>query len=138
MIVAVSLYAFYAFFSGQATAFGAFTVLLVSYCIFGFLLGVSSHLASQRKAGWKPEEEKEVWKTSRPGRERRSESIILSDFRPGQMGYRPYKRILLIIVVVGFLLMLAMPVLGLILVFLATGPYLILRMVELFDRPAED
>ena len=54
------------------TPFGAFTVLLVTFAVFGFMLGVASHLAAQRKRGWVPKEED----GARPGPLRRELEAI--------------------------------------------------------------
>jgi hypothetical protein len=54
------------------------------------------------------------------------------------MPYGPYKKILMVIIAVGFLAVLWSPVLGVILIFLAAASFAVLRMVEIFDESPED
>ena len=131
MIAGISLYAFYAYFSGQITGFGAFTLLLVTYATFGFLLGVASYLAGQRKAGWVPEEEsRKILAPPRPEIQRES---VLRAFAPRPRRYAPYRKALLAILAAGVLAILWNAVLGLLVVVMAAVTYGVLTAVELFE-----
>ena len=140
VIVIISLYVFYGYFSGEMSGFGAFTLLLVTYAAFGFMLGVAAHLAGQRKDGWTPEEEwskRAGGSRSVPRSDLRSESV-LSAFTPRARMYGKYRKVLLILIAAGMLLILESPALGLVVVCIAAVSYVVLRAVELFDNPAED
>jgi multisubunit Na+/H+ antiporter MnhB subunit len=135
VIVLVSLYTFYAFFRGEITPFGAFTVLLITYAAFGFMLGVASHLAAQRKSGWVPEEEGRRWsEEARPSPNRRGAAIPGHPERSNK--YSTYRKLVLLFLVVGILIMgFQSPPLGLMVMCTAAISYVILRAIELFDEP---
>jgi len=135
VIVLVSLYTFYAFFRGEMTAFGAFTVLVITYAAFGFMLGVASHLAAQRKSGWVPQEEGKRWsEEARPAPSRRASAIY---GHPGRSTrYSTYRKLVLLFLVVGVLVMgFQSPPLGLMIMCTAAISYVILRAIEIFDEP---
>ena len=134
VIALVSLYTFYAFFSGEMTPFGAFTVLLVTYAVFGFMLGVASHLGAQRKSGWVPREEERRLDGVRPGPLRRGSSI------PGHpqkvTRFAAHKKLLLALIAAGILLIAFLnPALGLTVMCISAVSYAVLRAVELFEEP---
>jgi len=136
VIALISIYAFYGYFSGQITGFGALAVILVTYAAFGFLMGVSVYLAAQRRGGWSPKEVRETEEAARGPRSHRRESVILEGYRPGRMAYGPYKKVLLALAAVGFLVILVKPILGLMMILLTVLPYIVLHAVEVFE--AED
>jgi hypothetical protein len=137
VIVGISLYVFAGYFGGSISGFDALAVLLVTYAAFGFLIGISIHLGEQRKGGWDPKKEERNL-MAHTGDTRRRESSILDDFHPGRPEYGVFKKISIVIVAAGFLLMIESAALGLILICAAAVIYLVLSMIETFEEPLEE
>jgi hypothetical protein len=136
VIAGITLYVFYAFFSGQIDGFSALATLIITYVAFGFMIGVAFYLASERRGGWRPEEE--VARYRRSTVEERSRRLSIAGFSSPRPRYGRYKVLLLVLVGVGVLTgLLGSPTFGLILICLGAGSYVILHAVEVFDSETE-
>ena len=136
VIAGITLYVFYAFFSGQIDGFSALATLIITYAAFGFMIGVGFYLASQRRGGWRPEEE--VARYRRSTVEERARRITITGLPSTRPRYGRYKAFLLVLVGVGVVTgLLGSPTFGLIIICVGAGSYLVLHAVEIFDSETE-
>jgi len=136
VIAGITLYIFYAFFSGQIDGFSALATLIITYAAFGFMIGVGFYLASQRRGGWRPEEE--VARYRRSTVDERTRRISIAGFPYARPRYGRYKALLLVLVGVGVVTgLLGSPTFGLVFICIGAGSYLVLHAVEIFDSETE-
>ncbi len=135
VIVIISLYTMVAYFGGDIGSFDVLAILAVTYSSFGFLIAISLYLGGKRKSGWKPGDQPgNLGNFIASGSRKKS---IIGDIGTSRIDYGIYKKILLILVVIGFLFMLSSPVFGLLLIVIAAGSYFLLVVVRTFE-PGEE
>lgn len=136
-IVIVGGYVFYSYFSGQMGGGAALVLVIVACTAFGFLMFVAAYLGGYRKAGWTPEQEARRGELAKRERPERSPSAVMPGLIQSESKYRTYKRIMLLLIVVGAVAIGFNPALGLLLIVMAGLSFAILRAVEIFEGPVE-